>query len=595
MLYDLKNELIELRKEYGIGKRKFHSFIERTHPDIIKRIDDLFPQLNNHKTITKIYWVLNDIHDFPVCGNPKCHNKIGVGIEVTSLDKFKYNEFCCRQCYHDSGVWRTRLDETMLLEYGSTVTMNIPVIREKINSSLVEKYGSKEQYYHELKKLAKQTLIKRYNVDNPMKSKEIQKKMHSTMVSRHGVEHALQNNCFLNKANSTKLENFGTLNLMEIEKYRQNFLKKKDLNDRTKRWEQISTDTECVPLFEFNEYSTRCQTDGTIFKWHCSVCNTDFEGRIDLNFFHHNGHFARCPNCFPLISNGISDKEKELVCFLKQFNVNPIENDRTILIPNDNNNWKLNHELDIYVPDMKLAFEFDGLYWHSEEKHEHLNKTESCEKQGIHLIHIFENEWDFKRKIVESRVKNLLRIYDKVVYARKCEVKEVPSKDSFEFQNINHIQGGVHSKVNLGLYYDDELISLMTFSKPRFNKKYYWELVRFCNKLGYHVPGGASKLLKHFERNYNPKSIISYADRRWTMNSNNTVYDKLGFKLNSISQPDYWYWKDSEFSHRSKYQKHKLKSLLQTFDASKTEIQNMTDNGYRRIFDCGNLVYVKEY
>ena len=135
----------------------------------------------------------------------------------------------------------------------------------------------------------------------------------------------------------------------------------------------------------------------------------------------------------------------------------------------------------------------------------------------------------------------------------------------------------------------------MTFSKPRFNKKYEWELVRFCNKIGYHVPGGASKLLKHFERTYNPKSIISYADRRWTMNSNNTVYDKLGFKLNSISQPDYWYWKDSEFSHRSKYQKHKLKSLLQTFDASKTEIQNMTDNGYRRIFDCGNLVYVKEY
>ena len=139
----------------------------------------------------------------------------------------------------------------------------------------------------------------------------------------------------------------------------------------------------------------------------------------------------------------------------------------------------------------------------------------------------------------------------------------------------------------------------MTFSKPRFDKKHEWELVRFCNKCGYHVPGGASKLLKHFERQYNPKSIVSYADRRWTMNNGNTLYDRLGFSLDHISKPNYWYWntedRDYALYSRIQFQKHKLKGILEHFDESKSEVQNMKDNGYDRIFDCGNLVFVKKY
>ena len=254
-------------------------------------------------------------------------------------------------------------------------------------------------------------------------------------------------------------------------------------------------------------------------------------------------------------------------------------------------------ELDIYIPDRKLAFEYDGLYWHKDngcgnDRNRHLFKTELCESKGIHLVHIFENEWLNKRSIVESRIKNLLGVFDKIVYARKCEVKEVPSKDSFEFQNMNHIQGGVHSSVNIGLYYEDELISLMTFSKPRFNKKYDWELVRFCNKIGYHVPGAASRLLKHFERQYNSRSISSYADRRWSIGN---LYSKFGFKPVPTSKPNYWYIVDGELESRVKYQKHKLNSILEHFDSSKSEWDNMKDNGFNRIFDCGNLVFLKMF
>jgi hypothetical protein len=254
-------------------------------------------------------------------------------------------------------------------------------------------------------------------------------------------------------------------------------------------------------------------------------------------------------------------------------------------------------ELDVYIPEKKLAIEFDGLYWHSEEsgkdKKYHLNKTELCEKQGIQLIHIFEDEWLMKHDIIKSRLKNLLGIYDKTIYARKCEIKKVDSKLSKEFQEENHIQGSVNAKIHLGLFYKNELISLITFGKCRFDKKHEWELLRFCNKLGYHVPGSASKLLKYFEKNYKPKSLVSYADRRWSIGK---VYKKLGFKFLHNSNPNYWYFnKNRKRFSRINFQKYKLKNLLENFDENKTEVENMKANGYNRIFDCGNMVFEKIY
>jgi hypothetical protein len=132
----------------------------------------------------------------------------------------------------------------------------------------------------------------------------------------------------------------------------------------------------------------------------------------------------------------------------------------------------------------------------------------------------------------------------------------------------------------------------MTFGKCRFDKKHEWELLRFCNKLGYHVPGSASKLLKYFEKTYKPTSLVSYADRRWSIGN---VYEKLGFKFSHNSLPNYWYFKNNSLllESRVKYQKHKLKNLLENFDENKTEVENMKANGYNRIFDCGNMVFEK--
>ena len=213
-----------------------------------------------------------------------------------------------------------------------------------------------------------------------------------------------------------------------------------------------------------------------------------------------------------------------------------------------------------------------------------------CESKGIHLIHIFEDEWVNNKDIVKSRLKNLFKLTDNKVYGRKCIIKEVNTKDKTKFLNDNHIQGTIGSKVNLGLYYNDDLVSIMTFGKGRVvmnGVKNEWELLRFCNKINHSVIGGASKLFKHFIKNYNPNQLISYADRRW---SQGNLYNQLGFNKTHNSTPNYFYVVNNEREHRFKYRKNLL--VESGFDIKKTEREIMYDRGIYRIYDCGNLVYI---
>jgi hypothetical protein len=146
----------------------------------------------------------------------------------------------------------------------------------------------------------------------------------------------------------------------------------------------------------------------------------------------------------------------------------------------------------------------------------------------------------------------------------------------------------------MGLYYNNILVSIMTFGKPRFNKKVEYELIRFCTKKNLTVQGGGSKLLKAFEKTYKPKSLLSYANRRW---STGNFYIKVGFNFIENTKPNYFYFLPNEkiLYSRNKFQKHKLKNLLDYYIEEKTETENMYNNNYRKIYDSGNKVFIKEY
>ena len=246
-------------------------------------------------------------------------------------------------------------------------------------------------------------------------------------------------------------------------------------------------------------------------------------------------------------------------------------------------------EIDIYIPELKIGIEFNGNYWHSEIKKNkiyHQQKSLLAESKGIFLYHIFEYEWDKSKDRIVSQLNNILGINQIKIYARKCVIKEVSNSEKDTFLEKNHLQGCDKSSIKLGLYYNNELVSIMTFTKPRFNKKYKWELSRFCSKAGTNVIGGASKLFKYFITNYKPENIISYSNIAHTRGR---IYNLLGFKLDHISEPNYVWCKGNSILSRYKCQKHKL---LENGYNGYSESTIMHNNKYFKIFDCGNKVWI---
>jgi len=269
--------------------------------------------------------------------------------------------------------------------------------------------------------------------------------------------------------------------------------------------------------------------------------------------------------------------EKEIKEYIKTLNIVFEENNRKIL----------NNEIDIYIPDHKLAIEFDGLYWHSElfkDKNYHLNKTEKCEKQGIELIHIFEDEWLYKKEIVKNIIKSKLGLINNKINASDCEIKEInDNKLIRNFLENNHINGYIGSEFKIGLFYNNELISLMIL-----NKKY--EILRFCDRNDIIVIDSMSKLLKYFINYYKPNLIIMFVDRRYDSGKR---YEVLGFTYKEKTRPNYWYTTCSgkiiKRNHRFKYKKNIL--IKQGYNSNKTEHEIMLENNYLRVYDCGKTKY----
>jgi len=285
-----------------------------------------------------------------------------------------------------------------------------------------------------------------------------------------------------------------------------------------------------------------------------------------------------------MCSKNISKPELEICAFLDSKTIDYEQSNRSIL------NGK---ELDIVIPSFKLAIEFNGIYWHSEQVLKNNNKNPiryhqekylGCKKEGHQLLSIFEPEWIFKKEIIKSIILAKLNIYETKIGARKCKIKIINSKISKDFFNNNHIQGFFGGK-HFGLYYKDQLVSAISFRK---NKEDY-ELTRFVNKKNTLVHGAFSKLLKCFINNYNFNSIYTFADLRYFEGK---VYLKNGFKFVHEVDPSYYYFRGKSYLlHKRGFQKKILKKKFNTYNPELTEYRNCLNNGYDRVWDCGKLKF----
>jgi len=215
-----------------------------------------------------------------------------------------------------------------------------------------------------------------------------------------------------------------------------------------------------------------------------------------------------------------------------------------------------------------------------------------CESKEYRLITIFSDEWISNRSIVEKSLLHILKMdISKRIYARKCNIKEITNDITNRFINDNHIQGTSVSSIRLGAFYEEELVGVMTFSKPSISKGSYnqegiWELSRFCTSCN--VVGLASKMVKHFSRNYKWSVIFSYADRRWSIGN---MYRAIGMDFVGYTSPNYWYFRGNKRYHRFNFRKNVLKDKIDLFNENISEWENMKLNGWDRIWDCGNLKF----
>lgn len=455
-------------------------------------------------------------------------------------------------------------------KYGTDCVLKSKEVRESIENTNLERYGYKQASKSDkVKNKIKSTNQSKYGGNSPMCDVSIREKSKNKLMLNHGVDSPLKSNEIKKRVKDTNLSNIGveypTQSEMIREKVRESFKLRYDghtsLNEEFRKANyKIANDSNYISYISGGNSIFKCDYNLE----HDFIINTD-------NYFRRKYQGLKlCTVCNP-IGSAVSMKEKEVIEFIKLiYDGEIIESHRDIL------------EIDIYLPEIKLGFEFNGLYWHSSENKKsdyHINKSLYFRSKEIRIVHIWEDDWTHKQEIVKSMIRNLIGLSNKKISARDCTVVEIKNtKDYKEFLNENHIQGYVRSKIQIGLIYNNKIVSIMSFDQFEGRKKMpeeEWNLSRFCTKLDTNVVGGASKLLSYFIKNYRPDRIISYADRDW---SEGKLYYNLNFELISESSPDYKYLINGRRVHKSRFRKSKT-----NISESKIEIP--------RVYDCGKLKF----
>lgn len=453
----------------------------------------------------------------------------------------------------------SKVKQTLKKKYGDENYVNV----EKAKKTKLKKYG--DENYNNREKMI-QTNIEKYGMNvSPNTLKRTKERSNDGELG------------FKSKKYKQYLSDNNVDNISQLESIKQKRKIQKINESIINIFDKDRLKGVVIPLFSREEY-IGCDYNN-LYKFRCCVCNNDFEDNL------YSGNIPRCLVCNP--HNRFKSKiELEILNFLHSHDIITKEHDRYILNGD---------EIDILLPTLSLGIECDGVYWHSElaggkDKLYHLNKTKLALDKNIQLMHIWDWEWRCKQNIVKSILLNKLG-KSKKIYARKCIIKKVMNNEKSKFLENNHIQNNDTSSIRLGLYYNDELVSLMTFVKSRYDKKYQYELSRFCNKTYTNVIGGASKLFNYFINNYDVKSIVTYSDKRLFTGK---LYENLGMTFVNNTPPGYHYFHKNDGTpiERTHFQKHKLKEKLEKFDSQLTEWENMQLNGYDRIWDCGHLKYM---
>lgn len=520
--------------KYGSSEALAAQALEQRKKTCLKRygVDNVS---KNEKTVEKIKQSLDGIYPMP--------------------DKNDFSQYYIienhskEECAKRYGVHSSTISK-WIKKFG--IAKDPQLVKEGREKTNLKKYGVKNPLLSEdVKKKSLEVIRTRYGVDNVFSSDEIKQKIVETNIKKYGFPRPMKNPEFKKKMSGVLKEKHGVEHAGQVH--------------ADPKAVEILSSKESLASFIAENYKEEKPSIVEIGRdLHCSETAV--------------GHKINAWGLQDMIGHKIFLPEQEIKVFLDSLGLEYSEHDREILG---------GKEIDFYIPQRKIGIEFNGSYWHSEAKKEfdyHQKKSLLALEKGIFIFHIFEYEWeDLKKKQrILNRLSDLLEgdRMDKV-YARKTILKEVSKEEKNHFLEENHLQGNDRSSVCFGLYDNGSLVSLMSFCKPRFAKNANWEISRYCSKRGVLVLGGASRLFSYFLKNFvsSGQKIISYSDIAKTKGS---LYEELGFNLDHISKPNYVWWrKGSEVKSRYSCQ-------------MKDEEKTMHEQGYKRIFDSGNKVWLYE-
>lgn len=639
----LIDEFNEIYKQSGVSKSNINMYVRNHYHDLYAEIEKRTIKLNQYKKtktyngktlpldvsmFERLYCLKHNLNDRPMC--KACGKRLVAGF---NKQKNQYSEFCSQYCerhssecaqkgmqtkrriYGDDNIvnqkkaYQTRIDKygsynpkdflkkirkTKKDKYGNEKYVNV----EKIKQTVEKHKAENPDYYYDREQKTKQTKIANGHDPNwnnrkkfkqtvsqftDEKKQQIKDKRKQTCLDEYGVESIAKLDEVKNAKKITCKEKYGVESTLQLPYIRENG----QIAVKQKAWQHLldrSKDIE--PLFTKEEFlSCNLGQKTKLWRWRCKKCGHEFTKTWA------NWVSRRCPRCHPQNYHGMQDELHEYIKSICPENA--IRYDcRSIL--------NESQELDIYIEDLGIAIEFNGLFWHNSDyaiygkqpipMMYHYNKTEECNERGIRLVHVFEDEWYFKQKLCKSMLKKIIQPSTmRHIDASKCSISQIASQFEKEHFLIKYSFYGVDgSSIAYGLLYNQHLVAMMTFSKTRNNKQYEWQILNYVEVNSFIVDGGFNKLYDAFVQDAMPKSICMYVSRDW--NTSRDFAECLRY-VKTLDPKLYWTTCDRQRMKGTSITSANANSILCKYDSTKSFKQNMNDNGYYRIYDSGTLVF----
>ncbi len=496
-----------------INKELLDTINNRNEKYIEKYFNNIFQYIQQKYTDSELSLKAKIYIEYLKIDTPKCHCG-----KYTKFLNFKegFRKYCSPKCQSNSKEVKERRKKTNIEKYGFENPMKNDGVRQKLNDSIINKYG----------------------VDNISKLDYIKDKVRETNRLKHGYDHPSQNpkNKKSLSLNMTRINKTSNVDKNKIYVY--NKIKKIGL--------------KLIDITSTSSYKILCNTCDNNFEIHKNMLNDRISNKNTI-----------CTICNPIRS--ASNYQNLLQEYISEiYTGNIIRNTRSII----------KGELDIYLPDLKIAFEFNGSYWHSDifkSNTYHFDKTNKCFDKGVQLIHIWEDQWLNKNDILKSKISNILDNNIKI-YSHECEIREINNEIYNNFLNINYLDeyNDTNTEHKYGLYHNNILVCVISFN---YNEGII-EICKFCNILYHYIIDGFSKLIEKIIKDNQPNEIIYYVNRCWSIEES---YDKIGFKLESICEPNYFYIKNNE--------------RFNIYDIEQ-KLEDIEKNKYYRLYDSGSLKYI---